>query len=97
MRINLGKEKGAKEQGEEDTRGQLSRHTVSHGVTVKVRYTEVSKVKSPKAKGTWYNLIKGKLTRNKACYSPAFISNNKSLCVIYLGAEWQAPPKRPKE
>lgn len=55
-RRNLGGKEGAREQGEEDSRGQPHSHIISHQrVRVKVRYIEEKK-KITKAKCRQYNL-----------------------------------------
>lgn len=49
------------------------------------------KKKTPETKGRWDNLRKA--VQKKTNLRPAFISNNKPLCVIYLGAGLQGPRK----
>ena len=56
-RINRRKiKKEEQEEGKEDPRGQPHSHTISHGVRVKVRYSEITKGKTSEAKGRWNNL-----------------------------------------
>ena len=50
----------AREQGEEDIRGQPPSYTASHGERSKERHTEIEKDKSPEVKWSqsWDNLSK---------------------------------------
>ena len=47
-----------RQEREQERRMSGTSHPTSHGVRVKVTYTEVRKGKSPEAKGRWDNLRK---------------------------------------
>ena len=56
-RRNLGREeRGTREHGEGDSRGQPPSCTASHRERSKLRYTEIKEDKSPEAKGRRDNL-----------------------------------------
>ena len=86
------KEQKKKQEKEENSRGQSPSHSASHGVRVKVRYTEVRKGKSPEAKGSQDN-VKLRKAGKKQAKPRLGVPKNKPPCVIYLGTGWRAPQK----